>query len=90
MVVTVVAMNMQEWAIMRVAVALSRYSSGGTTKLFYDGARSQVRSLPESQKVSAAQTNFNEIIIEGGGTKQVIPTEVTAAPVIPTEEDISI
>ena len=74
--------------VMRVAVGLSRYSAGGTTKLFYDGARSQVRSLPESQKV-APQKNFNGIIMEGGGTQQVIPTEETTT-VIPTEDGVQI
>jgi replicative DNA helicase len=75
--------------VMRVAVALSRYSAGGTTKLFYDGARSQVRSLPESQKVAAPKTNYNEIIVEGGGIQQLIPTEETTT-VIPTEEEVKI
>jgi replicative DNA helicase len=70
--------------VMRVAVALSRYSAGGTTKLFYDGARSQVRSLPESQK-APPQRNFNGIIVEGGEVQQVIPTE-TGTTIIPTEE----
>jgi len=71
--------------IMRVAVALSRYSAGGTTKLFYDGARSQVRSLPESQK-APPQKNFNGLIqMEGGEVQKVIPTE-TGTTIIPTEE----
>ena len=70
--------------VMRVAVGLSRYSAGGTTKLFYDGARSQVRSLPDEKKTSLVKTNFNGIITEGE-VQKVLPTE-TGTTVIPTEE----
>jgi twinkle protein len=77
--------------VMKVTVGLSRYSSGGSTKLFYDGARSQVRSLPEDQKKNMnANKNFNGILVEGGGSQFVVPTESESAPKIPTESDISI
>src|ERR1039458_6977354 len=33
--------------VMKVTVGLSRYSAGGSTSLWYDGARSQVRSLDD-------------------------------------------
>lgn len=62
--------------VMRVAVALSRYSAGGITRLFYDGARSQVRSLTDEKKTAMTPAKaFNGIITEGCITKQVIPTE---------------
>jgi len=77
--------------IMRVVVGLSRYSAGGTTKLFYDGARSQVRSLDNAQKKAMEPPkNFNGIILEGGGQMPVIPTENTVPAVIPTESEIKI
>jgi hypothetical protein len=62
--------------IMRVAVGLSRYSAGGTTRLFYDGARSQVRSLTEERKISMTpQRAFNGIITEGDEVQKALPTE---------------
>jgi hypothetical protein len=55
--------------IMKVSVGLSRYSAGGTTKLYYDGARSQVRSLKEEQKAAMTPTMLPQgsIPMEGGG-----------------------
>ena len=49
---------------MRVTVGLSRYSSGGHCDLFFDGARSQVRSYSEEQKakLNANLQKFNGII----------------------------
>jgi hypothetical protein len=77
--------------IMRVSVGLSRYSAGGTTKLFYDGARSQVRSIEESQKkaMTPEQLPQGSIALEGGGYHKVA-TEEPQANVIPTEDDITI
>ena len=57
--------------IMRVTVGLSRYSSGGTTKLYFDGARSQVRSITDEKKATM-KSNFNGIVTESG---HKIPTE---------------
>jgi hypothetical protein len=42
---------------MKVTVGLSRYSSGGSCYLYYDGARSQIRSYSDEQK---AQLNYNK------------------------------
>jgi hypothetical protein len=65
--------------IMKVCVQLSRYSAGGTTKLFFDGARSQVRSIPNEQKAGMKQNvEYNKVIpLEGGGTIKLLPTEET-------------
>jgi 5S rRNA maturation endonuclease (ribonuclease M5) len=62
---------------MKVTVGLSRYSSGGSCYLYYDGARSQLRSYTEEMKGRAPQQNFNSIITyEDGSTKAVpVPTE---------------
>jgi 5S rRNA maturation endonuclease (ribonuclease M5) len=82
--------------VMKVTVGLSRYSSGGSTKLFYDGARSQVRSLPESQKTQMnANRDYNKLVasnipMEGGGVKHVIPEENQTTTVVATESDIKI
>jgi hypothetical protein len=57
--------------VMKVTVGLSRYSSGGSRKLFYDGARSQVRSITDEKK-AAMKPNFNGIVTESG---HKIPTE---------------
>ena len=62
---------------MKITVALSRYSTGGSCYLFYDGARSQVRSYTEQEK---SQLNANLQVFNG-----IIPMEKTAAVVIPTE-----
>lgn len=77
--------------IMRVSVGLSRYSAGGTTKLFFDGARSQVRSLKEEQKAAMTPERLPQgsIPLEGGGYHKVA-TEEPQANVIPTEGDITI
>lgn len=59
---------------MRASVALSRYSSGGHCTLYFDGARSQVRSFDDTAKPTINQ-NYNAIIIEEGpdaGTVKVI------------------
>ena len=72
--------------VMKVTVGLSRYSSGGSTKLFYDGARSQVRSITDSQKQSMTpQKNYNGIVYEGGNTQRVAPIESEAQRDVPTE-----
>ena len=77
--------------IMKTTVGLSRYSAGGTTKLFYDGARSQVRSITdENKKTMTDKRNFNGILMEDGSTKPVVPTEATKIHVVPTEGDITI
>lgn len=78
--------------IMKVTVGLSRYSSGGSTKLFYDGARSQVRSLKTEQKEAMKPVVLptGSIPMENGEHKQIIPTEQAASVAIPAEGDISI
>ena len=79
--------------VMKVTVGLSRYSAGGSTKLWYDGARSQVRSLRDDQKTSMKPPPVlptGSIPMEGGGSKEIIPTEEPAQAVIPTEGEISI
>jgi len=77
--------------IMRVSVGLSRYSAGGTTKLYYDGARSQVRSLKEEQKVAMTPERLPQgsIPMEGGGFQAVVMEEPQVVNV-PTEGDITI
>jgi replicative DNA helicase len=77
--------------VMKITVGLSRYSSGGSTKLFYDGARSQVRSLKTEQKKALnEQRDFNGLITEGGGQQRVIPTENSPVARVVTEPDIQI
>jgi hypothetical protein len=81
--------------VMKVTVGLSRYSSGGSTKLWYDGARSQVRSLKDEQKASmTVKPNFNGIIMENGSVQAVslLPVEdkVTNKMPLPTEAGIKI
>jgi hypothetical protein len=79
--------------IMKLTVGLSRYSTGGSTSLFYDGARSQVRSLTDEKKASmknTSTTNASEIIMENGTTVPVIPTEVAPTYAIASESDPSI
>jgi hypothetical protein len=78
-------------AVMKVTVGLSRYSSGGTTKLFFDGARSQVRSITDERKKEMLdQRNFNGILTEGGGSIPVVATEEDSVVAVPTEDEISI
>jgi len=78
-------------AVMKVTVGLSRYSSGGTTKLFFDGARSQVRSITDERKKEMIdQRNFNGILTEGGGSIPVVATEEDSVVAVPTEDEISI
>ena len=74
--------------IVKITVGLSRYSSGGTTKLFFDGARSQVRSITNEMKQGMkSQTNYNNVIpMEDGSAVKVLPIEDVAAPKIATEE----
>jgi replicative DNA helicase len=79
--------------VMKVTVGLSRYSSGGTCKLWFDGARSQVRSLTDEKKASmknTSTTNASEIIMENGTTIPVIPTEAAPTYAIASEGDPSI
>lgn len=62
---------------MRLTVALTRYSSGGSCYVFYDGARSQIRSIDTSAAKLPPQL-FNNII----------PTENSQQPpavTLPTE-----
>jgi replicative DNA helicase len=68
--------------IMRVTVGLSRYSSGGTTKLYFDGARSQVRSIKDEQK-AVMKPNFNGIVTESG-------TIVRSSATVQTEAEVKI
>jgi hypothetical protein len=77
--------------IMRVSVGLSRYSAGGTTKLFFDGARSQVRSIEESQKKAMTPLALPQgsIPMEGGGF-QAVTMEEPQVNEIPTEGDTTI
>jgi replicative DNA helicase/5S rRNA maturation endonuclease (ribonuclease M5) len=77
--------------IMKVSVGLSRYSAGGTTKLYYDGARSQVRSIEESQKkaMTPEQLPQGSIPMEGGGY-QAVAMEEPQTVSIPTEGEITI
>jgi 5S rRNA maturation endonuclease (ribonuclease M5) len=74
--------------IMKVCVGLSRYSAGGTTKMLFDGARSQVRSIPNEQKQGMKQNvNYNNVIpMEDGSSVKVLSTEDVVAPKIKTEE----
>jgi hypothetical protein len=62
---------------MKVTNGLSRYSSGGSCYLCYDGARSQVRSYTEQEKgaLNANRQSFNEVIKTESGGQIVIPTE---------------
>jgi len=68
---------------MKVTVALSRYSSGGSCTLHFDGARSQVQEYTNTQK-TAMKANFNN----------AIPTEGPVTPIqglpSPPQEDITI
>lgn len=60
-------------------VELSRYSSGGTCAVYFDGARSQVRPYDSAQKSEAAlnKQTFNQIIpVESGPV--TVPTEAVA------------
>jgi hypothetical protein len=63
---------------MRVTVGLSRYSSGGHCDLYFDGARSQVRSYDNAQKTAMKQ-QFNNLVpgqipMENGSSVPVVPT----------------
>lgn len=70
---------------MKVTCGLSRYSSGGSCYLFYDGARSQLRSYSDEQKaqLNANMKQYNTLVpgqlpMEGGPAKPattVLPTE---------------
>lgn len=77
--------------IMKVSVGLSRYSAGGTTKLYYDGARSQVRSIEESQKKAMTPLALPQgsIPMEGGGF-QAVTMEEPQVNTVPSEGDITI
>ena len=66
---------------MKVTVGLSRYSSGGSCYLYYDGARSQIRSYSDEQKaqLNANMQHYNGIIpMEKPNTAVKISTEGTA------------
>jgi hypothetical protein len=63
---------------MKVTVGLSRYSSGGSCYLYYDGARSQIRSYSDEQKaqLNANMQHYNGIIpMEKPNTAVKIATE---------------
>ena len=62
----------------RLTVALSRYSSGGSCTVYFDGARSQVRELDASQRMAKPSTEYNNLI----------PMETTLAvlPPVPAGE----
>lgn len=79
--------NLSFEPVMKLTVGLSRYSSGGSTKLYYDGARSQVRSLDNAQKAAMKPTTqpSGNIPMEGGGSKPVVPVEGEVLNVVPTE-----
>lgn len=66
---------------MKVAVSLSRYSSGGECSLWFDGARSQVK---EFENVAQVKHEFNSIIV---AETEAVPAQ-TIVPV--AQEDISI
>jgi hypothetical protein len=79
--------------VMKVTVGLSRYSPGGSTKLFYDGARSQIRSLNNEQKTAMKPIPTlpsGNIPMEGGGSITVVPTENLPPEPITNESDIQI
>ena len=77
--------------IMRVSVGLSRYSAGGTTKLFFDGARSQVRSIEESQKKAMTPERLPQGSIRmEDGSFQAVTMEEPQVNAVPTEGDITI
>jgi KaiC/GvpD/RAD55 family RecA-like ATPase len=62
----------------KLTVGLSRYSSGGSCYLFYDGARSQLRSYSDEQKaqLNANMQHYNGIIpMEKPNTAVKIATE---------------
>jgi hypothetical protein len=61
----------------KLTVGLSRYSSGGSCYLYYDGPRSQLRSYTDQEK-SALNSNLQAF-------NGIIPMEKTAAVVIPTK-----
>jgi DnaB-like helicase C terminal domain/Toprim domain len=75
--------------IMKVTVGLSRYSSGGSTKLFYDGARSQVRSLSDAQKSGMKIAPTSGVPMEGGG-QMPVPAETIVTHAIVTEGEITL
>jgi DnaB-like helicase C terminal domain/Toprim domain len=75
--------------VMKVTVGLSRYSSGGSTKLFYDGARSQVRSLSDAQKSGMKPAPTSGVNMEGGGQMKVFE-ETIVTHSVPTEGEITL
>lgn len=77
--------------VMRVSVGMSRYSAGGTTKLYFDGARSQVRSISEGQKKAMTPESLPQgsIPMEGGGY-QAVTMEEPQSVNVPTEGGIQI
>jgi len=61
---------------MRLTVGLSRYSSGGSCYVYYDGARSQVRDYTEEMKgkINANLQNFNAVIPMENGPSVPVAT----------------
>jgi replicative DNA helicase/5S rRNA maturation endonuclease (ribonuclease M5) len=55
----------------KITVALSRYSSGGSCSLHFDGARSQVKEYDNNQRsnMAAAKADYNSIIPMEGPIK---------------------
>ena len=70
---------------MKVTVALSRYSSGGKCWMFYDGARSQVRTYRPEKAPAAVQQNFNGIIPTEDAAAVALPQEKTQVTTLPIE-----
>jgi hypothetical protein len=61
--------------LMRVTVPLSRYSSGGKCWMYFDGARSQVKSFVKDKHI-ALQQNFNNLIPQEQPQKTIeVPME---------------
>lgn len=69
---------------MKVTVALSRYSSGGWCKLYFDGERSQVREYTESD-VRGPVPDYNQILPQEPTTEAAVPMDTTEV-VIPQEK----
>ena len=62
--------------IMRLSVALTRYSGGGSCYVMYDGARSQVRSIVDQKP--KPQQHFNNILpMESGEQIKVLTEDIS-------------
>jgi hypothetical protein len=68
---------------MKLTVGLSRYSSGGSCYLYYDGARSQIRSYTEEEKSKVQHTqNYNGVIpSENPQQAQVVKLPTESIPI---------